>query len=83
MANEAREECSALVGWTASRIGDRVTLRLQSVDSGPPHTRRDIRSHFYVLDSNQAVQLGNMLFEATNQTKPDPRSRRLFTRLFG
>ncbi|WP_162925291.1 hypothetical protein [Aurantiacibacter odishensis] len=56
---------------------------MQAVDKPPPHASEDVYSHFYVLDTNQAVQLGNMLFEMADQTTPVRASRGLFARLFG
>ena len=83
MADRNTEDFGALVGWTTTRTGDRVTLRMQSVDRPPPHKSGDVHSHFYVLDENQAVQLGNTLFEITDQTKPDRKGRGLLVRLSG
>lgn len=83
MADEMREGYGALVGWTTKRKGKRITLRMQSVQKPPPYARSDVHSQFYLLDENQAVQLGNQLFEITNQTKPRFSGRGLLARLFG
>lgn len=83
MASQPREDYGALVGWTTSRQNGRLTLRMQCVSSPPPHRRSDVHSHFYILDEQQAVQLGNYLFEITNQSKPATKGRGLFARLFG
>ena len=83
MTVQRREDYGALVGWTSSRSDKRVTLRLQSVDKPAPHRKEDIHSFVYVMDENQAVQLGNVLFEITGQTKPDKKGRGLLARLFG
>lgn len=83
MEGKPREDFGALVGWTSSRMDGRLTLRMQCVDSPPPHARRDVRSHFYVMDDQQAIQLANHLFEIAGQSKPDRRGRGLFSRLFG
>ena len=83
MASQVKEDYGALAGWTSSRKNGRLTLRMQSVTSPPPHARRDVHSHFYVMDDQQAIQLANHLFEITGQSKPDIRRRGLFARLFG
>ena len=76
-------EFGALVGWTAERTGDRLTLRVQSVTRPPPHAVGDVRSNYFVLDRNQAVQLGNFLFDMVEQQRPVPRRRGLLARLLG
>ncbi|WP_340588798.1 hypothetical protein [Erythrobacter alti] len=83
MVDQPRDDYGALVGWTSTRSGDRLTLRLQSVRSPPPHTDEDVDSRLYMLDQNQAVQLANYLFEISGQSKPSRRGRGLLTRLFG
>ncbi|MGB3165297.1 MAG: hypothetical protein WBA68_00795 [Alteraurantiacibacter sp.] len=83
MATPPQEDYGALVGWTSQLGGEQMTLRLQSVRKPPPHTPEDVHSHFYVLDSNQAAQLANYLFEISGHTKPDRRDRGLLKRLFG
>ncbi len=83
MAGQRREDYGVLVGWTSSRSDNRVTLRVQSVNKPAPHRQEDIHSFVYVMDANQAVQLGNDLFEITGQTKPDRKKRGLLARLFG
>ncbi|RPF71012.1 hypothetical protein [Aurantiacibacter spongiae] len=84
MANRNDVDYSVLVGWTTTVVdADRLTLRMQSVTTPPPHSREDVRSHVYVLDRNQAVQLGNFLFELVDQTKPQGRRAGWFRRMFG
>ena len=83
MDEGARDDFGALVGWTSTRSGDRLTLRLQSVRTPPPHEKGDIDSRLYMLDQNQAAQLANYLFEMSGQSKPSRRERGLLARLFG
>ncbi len=83
MDDRSRDDYGALVGWTSTRSGDRLTLRLQSVRTPPPHAEEDVDSRLYVLDDNQAAQLANYLFEMSGQSKPSRRGRGLFARLFG
>ena len=83
LRNREREDFGALVGWTTSRKGGLITLRVQGVDKPPPHAKNDVHSHFYVLTDQQAVQLGHTLYKAAGQTLPDNKGRGLFARLFG
>ena len=83
MEEPAHQDYGALVGWVSTKAGDRLTLRLQSVTKPPPHEEKDIHSHIYLMDENQAVQLANFLFEMSGNTPPDKRSRGFFKRLFG
>lgn len=78
-----KKEYGALVGWTSSRAGDRLTLRLQSVTKPPPHNPEDVGSQIYLMDRNQAVQLANYLYEMTGQTRPSRRRRGWLARMFG
>jgi biofilm regulator BssS len=71
----------ALVGWTSQNLGGRLVLRLQSVTKPAPHSQDDVHSFYFVMDENQAVQLGNYLFELTGQTAPRKRKRSWFDRL--
>lgn len=79
----ARKDHGALVGWTSTRAGDRLALRLQSVTKPPPHNAGDVESQTYLMDRNQAVQLANYLFEISGQSKPSRRGRGWLTRMFG
>ena len=72
----------ALVGWKSEDLHDRIILRMQFVHKPPPHTREDVHQSVLVLDKNQAVLLGNYLFELTGQTRPKPRTSWL-GRMFG
>lgn len=83
MADHTPCEFGALVGWTSAMTGDRLTLTLQSVDTPPPHKRGDVHKHVYFMTRQQAVLLGNYLFEMAGETKPDFKSRSWIARLFG
>lgn len=83
MSDPTHHDYGALVGWVSHPFGDRLSLRLQSVNKPPPHTREDVHSQVYVMDRNQAAQLANYLFEMSGQTGPSRRGRGLFARLFG
>lgn len=76
MSEKGNPDFGALVGWTAEATSSRVMLKLQSVDKPPPHEREDVHTLSLMMDHNQAVQLGNYLFELTNQTSPWKEERR-------
>ncbi len=78
-----RKDHGALVGWVSTSFGDRLSLRLQSVNSPPPHKPEDVHSQIYLMDRNQAAQLANYLFEISGQSKPSKRGRGWLSRLFG
>ena len=83
MSDPAHHDYGALVGWTSTQAGERLTLRLQSVTKPPPHAEDDVHSHIYLMDKNQAAQLANYLFEISGHTKPDRSDRGLLKRMFG
>ena len=71
----------ALVGWTANRIRERLALRMQSVITTTPHTKKDVHTFTFVMTREQAVQLGEFLFKMAGQT-PSARKRNWFERIF-
>ena len=81
-AGDRPDNQGALVGWKAQDLHDRVVLRMQFVRTPPPHSRDDVHDAVFVLEKNQAVQLGNYLFEVSGQTRPARRGS-WFSRLFG
>ncbi|KLE34689.1 hypothetical protein [Aurantiacibacter luteus] len=83
MNDPSHIDYGALVGWTGSLSGERVTLRLQSVTRPPPHTEDDVHAHVYMLDTNQAAQLANYLLKMCDLSPPDRVNRGLLARLFG
>lgn len=83
MANTAHRDFGALVGWKSRLMGERVALHMQCVTKAPPHGSGDVHSHIYLLDRQQALQLGNYLFEMAFETRPSRRGRSLLARLFG
>ena len=83
MEQNDHHDYGALVGWTSTHVGDRITLRLQSVNKPPPHEHGDVQSQIYLMDRNQAAQLANYLFEMSDHTAPDKRGRGWLSRLFG
>lgn len=73
MAAQPKEYSGVLVGWTVNVTGNRLMLRLECVDKPPPHDAADVAAHYIALNSQQAVQLGNFLFEISGHSKPPPR----------
>lgn len=83
MTDRSQSDFGALVGWTSELTGDRLTLNLQSVSTPPPHRSADVHRQIYFMTRQQAVLLGNYLFEMAGETKPDFKSRGWLARLFG
>ncbi len=65
------------------QMGERLVLQLQSVTTPPPHRAGDVTSHYFVITQNQAVQLGNYLFQMTGQTAPRKHKRGMLDKLLG
>lgn len=82
MAEQSQCDYGALVGWQCDRTGDRVTLSLQSVTTPPPHGADDVQKQVYFMTRQQAILLGNYLFDMVGATKPDFESRGPLARLF-
>lgn len=82
-ASRQTTETAALVGWNTMQMGERLVLQLQSVTSPPPHRAEDVSTHYYVITRNQAVQLGNYLFDMTGQTPPRKHKRGMLDKLLG
>ena len=72
----------ALVGWTSQDLGKRAVLQVQSVTKQAPHTAEDVHSFNFLIDKNQAVQLGHYLFELAGQ-RAQPRKKSWLDRLLG
>lgn len=72
-----------LVGWTTQDLGSKVVIRLQSVTTPTPHSESDVHSAYFMMDKNQAVQLGDCLYELAGQRAPATRKRFWLRRLFG
>jgi hypothetical protein len=79
----ANNNYGALVGWTSQDLGNRLLLRLESVTTAAPHTAGDVNSFYFVMDKNQAVQLGNNLFELAGQMAPRKHKRSWLDRVVG
>ena len=70
MANAwSDEEVRVLVGWTAEDYGTSMVLRLETV-TNMPQSDDDVLVSRMVLNKDQAVQLGNILFELSGRLPP-------------
>ena len=70
-----------LLGWKADPAGEKIALLLQSA-SKRVDSDRDVREYRYFLSKQQAVQLGNYLFDLASETAPR-RKRGWIERLTG
>lgn len=78
----ADQDFGVLLGWTADKLGERVILRMQSAKNNLAPGEQP-REFTYFLKREQAVLLGNFLYQLTGDTPPQPRSRGKLSRLFG
>ncbi|MEL7729283.1 hypothetical protein AAG612_07090 [Citromicrobium bathyomarinum] len=63
------EEVRVLVGWTADDLGASMIVRLETVNN-LPESEDDVLVSRMVLNKDQAVQLGNMLYELSGKLPP-------------
>lgn len=74
------DDLGALLGWSAQDYGPNLVLRLQNtrdVKDGKP----DVVETRLMLNKEQAVLLGNMLFEMAGRIPPAPRKMPLTDRI--
>jgi len=83
MEQRAKLDHGALVGWTGQNLGSRIALNMQSVTKPPPHSRDDVHDFHFILDRQQAIQLGYFLFQITGETPPSKRKRSVLDKLLG
>ena len=83
MEAETHVDHGALVGWKGQNLGERIVLTMQSVTTPPPHERGDVNDFLFMLDRQQAVQLGYFLFKITGETPPPKRKRGVLDKLLG
>lgn len=63
------EDVRVLVGWTAQDYGANLVLRIETVAT-VPESEDDILVSRMVVSKDQAVQLGNMLYEMSGKLPP-------------
>ena len=80
------EEVRVLVGWTAQDFGSNMIVRIETA-TNKPESEEDILVSRMVMNKEQAVQLGNMLFELCGTLPPKgakpPLLDRILTRKTG
>ena len=76
------QDFGVLLGWTADNFGERIILRMQSARNSlaPGEMPREFT---YYLKREQAVLLGNFLYQLTGETPPHRRGGGKLGRLFG
>jgi biofilm regulator BssS len=67
--NWSDDEVRVLVGWTAEDFRANLVLRLETV-TPLPQSQEDVLVSRLVLNKEQAVQLGNMLYELSGLLTP-------------
>ncbi|MGN7928964.1 hypothetical protein [Sphingopyxis sp. 22461] len=77
------ENFGALVGWTHHDAGDRIMLRLESVQSSEAVKKHDPDLFRFLMTKQQAAILGNYLVRVSGQPPLTPKKRRWFRRYFG
>ena len=77
------ESFGALVGWGHHDAGDRIMLRLESVQSSEAAKKHDPDLFRFVMTKQQAAILGNYLVRISGQPPVAPQTRGWFRRLFG
>ena len=82
MHTDPDRDFGALVGWTAQKLGDRIVLKLQSAREGTSHGA-DLREFTYYLRKEEAVLLGNFLYQMAGETPPRSRPLGKLARMFG
>jgi hypothetical protein len=80
---EMMESFGALVGWTHQDAGDRIMLRLESVQSSEAARKHDPDLFRFLMTRQQAAILGNYLVQLSGQPPIVPKKRGWFRRRFG
>ena len=77
------ESFGALVGWDHHDAGDRIMLRLESVQSSEAAKAHDLDLFRILMTKQQAAILGQYLLRISGQSPVVPRKRGWFRRYFG
>ena len=77
------ESFGALVGWTHHDAGDRIMLRLESVQSSEAAKQHDPDLFRFTMTKQQAAILGNYLVRLSGHSPVVPKKRGWLRRLFG
>ena len=73
----------ALVGWTHEDLGDRVLLRVQSMQPSAQAEAHEPDTLRLLMSKEQAALLGNKLMQIAGETPPSRREGSWFRRMFG
>ncbi|MXO85110.1 hypothetical protein GRI38_03600 [Altererythrobacter aurantiacus] len=71
-----------LLGWSAGDLGDRLSLRMQSLDASQERDQ-DVHETCMFMTKTQAVQLATYLFQITGESAPTRHKPPLLDRLLG
>ena len=78
---ETMPDLGVLVGWIARPAGDRIVITMQSAKTVPDGPD-DVDEKRYFLSKEQAVLLGNTLYELAGATPPRRSKPDLIERIF-
>ena len=77
------ESFGALVGWDHHDAGDRILLRIESVQSSEAAKTHDPDLFRFLMTKQQAAILGQYLVRISGQPLVAPKKRGWFRRRFG
>jgi len=77
------ESFGALVGWTHHDAGERIMLRIESVQTSDAAKQHDPDLFRVLMTKQQAAILGQYLVRISGQTPMVPKKRGWFRRRFG
>ncbi len=77
------ESFGALVGWDHHDAGDRIMLRIESVQSSEAAKQHDPDLFRFLMTKQQAAILGHYLVQISGQPPIVPKKRGWFRRRFG
>lgn len=67
------ESYGVLINWGMQRLGSKLDLKLQCVDSTRSERRNALDDLHVVMTREQAAVLANYLYEVSGNTPPQPR----------
>ena len=74
------DEVRVMVGWTAEDFGANMIVRIETA-TNVPESEEDVLVSRMVMNKDQAVQLGNMLFELSGRLPPKAAKAPLLDRI--
>ena len=79
----ASEGYGVFVGWRHEVVGGRVILKLETVRSLQQSEQQDVDTQHLMMTENQALVLGQYLFNIAGKTPPKRHKRGWWARLLG